>query len=92
MRDDIVCMYACPSTPWRDEPLIPPAIIDPTKPIEPITPWPPITTIPIPQKDMNYYKQEFIRLFKEMESLFGICKSVKIEREHNDDVKADISF
>lgn len=91
MRDDIVCMYACPSVPWKKIPTI-----DPTEPLEPNVPggtWPTIANTPtIPQKDMGYFKREFIRLFKEMEWLFGKCKAVKIEHERGDDVNADISF
>jgi len=56
LNDQIVCAYACPAQDYINRPFdIPKTIID----------W---TNSETPEKkDINYYKNEFISLFKEME-------------------------
>ena len=72
-------MYGCPITDW--------------KPIEEIEPWKPIEIEPIetPKKDVNYFKNEFIKLFEEMETILGECKSLIMER-NGDCIDTDIKF
>lgn len=70
----ITCAYACPETDWNPTP-----------------PWESIPCVPPTpeseqkkeidgQKNVDYYKKEFARLFKEMEEQLGKCKRVEISK------------
>ena len=72
----ITCAYACPDTDWNPTP-----------------PWvntPPVITPPTPepeqkeetdcQKNVDYYKKQFVTLFNEMEEQLGRCKRVEISK------------
>lgn len=76
-NDNIVLMYGCPITDWK-----------PTLPErEPI----PVNPIPTVTMDINYFKNKFEELFRELESVMGECKYVNMERS-GDYITTEIKF
>lgn len=77
--NDMVCMYACPSTEWS--PSLPWKTVPPDMIIN-----------PEPKEGENimnieYYKKQFADLFMKMEREHGYCKHVHVE--HENEIKSE---